>query len=99
MPGSTTTLGHMDTRAVVPVRVAFRQENGVGAREVGLYRGRDGDYSPPPAQIRACAANALGSYLECGTRNRWSGHGCSTRGDGRKRSISRHIRSHVSRCR
>ena len=33
MPGSSTTLGHMDTRVVVPIRVAFRQENGVGARE------------------------------------------------------------------
>ena len=63
------------------------------------YRGRNGDYSPPPAQSRAGATNALGSYLECVTRNRWSGHGCNTRGDGRKRSISRHIRSHVSRCR
>jgi hypothetical protein len=26
-------------------------------------RGRDGDYSPPPAQIPACAANAPGSHL------------------------------------
>ena len=26
-------------------------------------RGRDGDYSPPPAQIPAGAANAPGSYL------------------------------------
>ena len=38
MPGSTTTPGHMDTRAVVPIRVAFHQENGVGARVVGLSR-------------------------------------------------------------
>ena len=52
-----------------------------------------------PAQIRACAANALGSYLEYLTLNRWFGHGCSTRGDGRNRLISRTIRSHVSRCR
>ena len=52
-----------------------------------------------PAQIRACATNALGSYLECLTWNRWFGHGCSTRGDGRNRLISRIIRSHVSRCR
>jgi hypothetical protein len=99
MPGSTTTPGHMDTRAVVPIRVAFRQQNDVGAREEGLFRGRDEDFSSPPAQIRASATNALGSYLEYVTRNRWSGHGCSTCGDGRKRAISRHIRSHVSRCR
>jgi hypothetical protein len=26
-------------------------------------RGRDGDCSPPPAQIPACAANAPGSHL------------------------------------
>ena len=70
MPGSSTTLGRMDTRVVVPTRVAFRQQNGVGARNEGLYRGRDGDYSPPPAQSRAGAANALGSYLEWVTRNR-----------------------------
>ena len=78
----------------------------LGLAEAGLfpgfvpyYRGRDGHYWPPPAQIRACAANALGSYLECLTLNRWFGHGCSTRGDGRNRLISRTIRSHVSRCR
>src|SRR5262245_26130273 len=38
MPGSTTTPGHMDTRAVVPIRIAFRLRNGVGARVVGLSR-------------------------------------------------------------
>src|ERR1700752_3437361 len=52
-----------------------------------------------PAPIRSCAANALGSYLEYLTWNRWFGHGCSTRGDGRNRLISRTMRSHVSRCR
>src|SRR6476646_8015222 len=56
-------------------------------------------FKAQPAQIRACAANALGSYLEYLTLNRWFGHGCSTRGDGRNRLISRTIRSHVSRCR
>jgi hypothetical protein len=29
-----------------------------------LSRGRDEDYSPPPAQIPACAANAPGLYEE-----------------------------------
>jgi hypothetical protein len=38
MPGSSTTPGHMDTRAVVPIRVAFRLQNGVGARNEGLPR-------------------------------------------------------------
>jgi hypothetical protein len=64
-----------------------------------VYRGRDGHCRPPPTQIRACAANALGSYLEYLTLNRWFGHGCSTRGDGRNRLMSLTIRSHVSRCR
>ena len=39
------------------------------------YRGRDGHCWPPPAQIRACPIQALGSYLECMTRNRLSGQG------------------------
>jgi hypothetical protein len=38
MPGSSTTSGRMGTRAVAPMRVAFRQENGVGARGEGLSR-------------------------------------------------------------
>jgi hypothetical protein len=38
MPGSPTTPGHMDTRAIVPIRVAFRLQNGVGARKKGLSR-------------------------------------------------------------
>jgi len=40
-----------------------------------IVRGRDGHYWPPPAQIRACAANALGSYLEWLTAKRGCGHG------------------------
>jgi hypothetical protein len=51
------------------------------------------------AQIRACATNALGSYFEYLTWDRWFGHGCSTLGDGKNRLISRIIRSHVSRRR
>ncbi len=38
-------------------------------------RGRDAHYWAPPAQIPACAINALGSYLGCLTANRWFGHG------------------------
>ena len=56
MPGSTTTPGHIDTRAVVTIRVAFRQQNGVGARNEGLSR-LDGwpahtpaDASPTPSR-------------------------------------------------
>ena len=59
MPGSTTTPGHMDTRAVVPIRVAFRQENGVGARDEGLSRlngwpaHTPADASPVPSRAPA----------------------------------------------
>jgi hypothetical protein len=36
-------------------------------------RGRDEDYSPPPAQIPACAANAPGLYEEAAVKGicRW----------------------------
>jgi hypothetical protein len=33
-------------------------------------RGRDAAHAAPPAQIRACAANALGSCLGCLTSKR-----------------------------
>jgi hypothetical protein len=33
-------------------------------------RGRDAAHAAPPAQIRACAANAPGSYLGCLTSKR-----------------------------
>jgi hypothetical protein len=38
-------------------------------------RGRDGDCSPPPAQIRTCPIKAYGSYLEYLTANRALGQG------------------------
>jgi len=59
MPGSTTTPGHMGTRAVVPIRVAFRQQNDVGARERGLSRlngwpaHTPADASPVPSRAPA----------------------------------------------
>jgi len=59
MPGSATTPGHTDTRAVVPICVAFRQQNGVGARNEGLSRLNDwpmhtpADASPAPSQVPA----------------------------------------------
>src|SRR5215468_9365868 len=64
-----------------------------------LYRGSDPDCSAPPAQIRACPIKALGSYLECVTLNRWSGHGCCRRTGGTNRSMSRLMRSQGNRCR
>jgi hypothetical protein len=59
MPGSSTTPGHMDTRAVVPIRFAFRLQNGVGARNEGLSRlngwpmHTPADASPAPSQVPA----------------------------------------------
>ena len=50
-------------------------------------------------QIRACPIKALGSYLECVTLNRWSGHGCCRRTGGTNRSMSRLMRSQANRCR
>jgi hypothetical protein len=38
-------------------------------------RGRDGDSSPPPAQIRTGPTKASGSYLGCVTAKRTLGHG------------------------
>jgi hypothetical protein len=39
------------------------------------YRGRDGHYWPPPAQIRTRPTKASGSYLGCLTSKRSSGQG------------------------
>jgi hypothetical protein len=42
--------------------VSSRELRTIFARDVN-GRGRDEDFSPPPAQIPACAANAPGSSL------------------------------------
>jgi hypothetical protein len=62
MPGSSTTPGHKDTRAVAPIRVAFRQQNGVGARNEGLSR-LDGwpVHSPTDASLAPSRVPAHGS--------------------------------------
>jgi hypothetical protein len=67
MPGSSTTPGHMDTRAVVPIRVAFRQVNGVGARDEVLSRlngwpmHSPTDASPVPSQAPAHGSGPMRS--------------------------------------
>ena len=43
-------------------------------------RGRDEDYSPPPARIRTCSFPAYGSYLGWLTAKRWLGQGWRIRG-------------------
>lgn len=66
-------------------------------------RGRDGPspegFGPPPAQIPACGATALGSCLGCVAAKRSSGQGCSTRTDGSQRVARVFIRCHVIRSR
>jgi len=47
----------------------------MAAENNGMDCGRDARYRTPPAQIPACATNALGSYLGCLTANRSLGHG------------------------
>ena len=43
--------------------------------DCSAYRGRDGHYWPPPAQIRTRPTKASGSYLGCLTSKRSSGQG------------------------
>ena len=45
-------------------------------------RSRNACHPTPPAQIRTCATNAYGSYLECIPSNRLFGQGCTTLGCG-----------------
>src|SRR5262249_19099264 len=52
-------------------------------------RGRDEDYSSPPAQIPACAANAPGSSLGFWRRSGDKAAWCSVLIGGKKRATSR----------
>jgi hypothetical protein len=47
MPGSTTTPGRTDARAVVPIRVAFRPFNSVGTRNHVSFAARWLAYALP----------------------------------------------------
>src|SRR5471032_1563556 len=68
-------------RSASPSRISLpRKGCRVGLRIVlfedcSAYRGRDGHYWPPPAQIRTRPTKASGSYLGCLTSKRSSGHG------------------------
>ena len=63
MPRSSTTPGRMGTRAGAPLRIAFRQENGVGARE-RVFRGSMGGLCTPLPTLRHCWRTARG---RCGS--------------------------------
>ena len=51
-------------------------------------------HSASSGQIRACAANALGSHLGCWTRKRCCGQGCRTLAGGSQRVTISFIRRH-----
>jgi len=70
-----------------------------GAPWLKFSRGRDAGHPAPPAQIRACAANALGSCLGCLTSKRWLGHGWRMTAGGIHPSMIRFMRSQGRLCR
>jgi hypothetical protein len=53
--------------------------------------------TPRPAQIRDCAANALGSHFGCLTMKRCCGYGCWTLAGGSGRAMIGAIHAQVSR--
>jgi hypothetical protein len=63
MPGSSTTPGRMGTRAVAPIRVAFRLRNGVGDRK-RVFRGSVAGLCTPLPTLRHCWRTARG---RCGS--------------------------------
>ena len=56
MPGSQTTQGQPGTRNSVPVRVAFRQRNGVGSLEKNALAARWLAYAHPCQRFVMCLA-------------------------------------------
>ena len=57
MPGSPTTPGRTGTRADVPVRVAFRLANGVGARNYRAFAAQWLAYAHPYRRFTAALAS------------------------------------------
>ena len=53
MPGSSTTPGRPGARVDVPVRVAFRLRNGVGAQDINLYEAQWLAYALPYRRFAA----------------------------------------------
>src|SRR5262249_31065922 len=53
MPGSSTTPGRPGTRVAVPVRIAFRLRNGVGAQGMNLYEAQWLAYALPYRRFAA----------------------------------------------
>ena len=53
MPGSSTTPGRPGARIDVPVRIAFRLRNGVGAQDMNLYEAQWLAYALPYRRFAA----------------------------------------------
>src|ERR1035437_204063 len=83
-----------------------QEERGGSGEEIGREargapakgRGRDAGYPAPPAQIRAGAPNAHGSYLGYLAANRSFGHGGRTSTGGINTPSRSRKRVHVHRC-
>ena len=79
------------SRSLSPVTpVAFRRDTNSLA-----YRGRGGGPGCPAPAVRAIAS---GSYLECLTANRRSGHGCRMRTGGHSSSVILSSLPQANRC-
>src|SRR5262249_24720505 len=59
MPGSSTTPGRPGARVVVPVRVAFRLRNGVGAQGMNLYEAQWLAYALPYRRFAAVLTDCV----------------------------------------
>src|SRR6266849_9134903 len=58
MPGSSTTPGHMDSRAVEPIRVAFHIHDCVGPRDIKPYAAQWLAYALPCRRFADTLAGA-----------------------------------------
>src|SRR5680860_19896 len=77
--------GALDAGAVANATIqTLRQVSVILTPVIGEVggRSRNAGHPTPPAQIRTCATNAYGSYLECIPSNRLFGQGCTTLGCG-----------------
>ena len=67
--------------------MALKTSDGQPVTASGAHPGRDPGYPAPPGQIRACAADELGSHLECLTVKRCCGCACWPLAGGSHRAV------------
>ena len=68
MPGSQTALGRVGARSSAPVRLAFRQQNGVGTQDVVDFAAQWLAYAIPCRRFACLLADAcarLGADVVC----------------------------------